>query len=117
MTTFSELLGEQLLQYNLEGGDEANEISTNELNGKTVALYFSFVFLYINWMKYSSIIFRAHWCPCRDFTLKLAEIYKEVQNELKDKFDIIFVSWDKNQSSFDEYFKEMPWKALPYFGM
>ena len=41
-TTFGELLGEQLLQYN-ESSGEANEISTNELHGKTVALYFSFV--------------------------------------------------------------------------
>ncbi|CAF2960869.1 unnamed protein product [Rotaria sp. Silwood2] len=95
--TFSELLGEQLLQHN-ESGTESNEISTTQLNGKTVALYFS-----------------AHWCPpCRNFTPKLAEIFKEIKNELKDKFDIVFVSCDEDQASFDEYFKEMPWKALPF---
>ncbi|CAF3469367.1 unnamed protein product [Rotaria sp. Silwood1] len=98
--TFSELLGEKLLQHN-ESGNESNEISTNQLDGKTIALYFS-----------------AHWCPpCRNFTPKLAEIFKETHNELKDKFDIVFISCDEDQSSFDEYFKEMPWKALPYSGM
>ncbi|CAF3901886.1 unnamed protein product, partial [Rotaria sp. Silwood1] len=95
--TFSELLGEKLLQHN-ESGNESNEISTNQLDGKTIALYFS-----------------AHWCPpCRNFTPKLAEIFKETHNELKDKFDIVFISCDEDQSSFDEYFKEMPWKALPF---
>ncbi|CAF5031509.1 unnamed protein product, partial [Rotaria sp. Silwood1] len=91
------LLGEQLLQHN-ESGNDSDKMSTDQLNGKTVALYFS-----------------AHWCPpCRDFTPKLAEIFKESHNELKDKFDIVFISYDNDQSSFDKYYKEMPWKALPY---
>ncbi|CAF0809213.1 unnamed protein product [Rotaria sordida] len=95
--TFSELLGEQLLQHN-QSGSESNQISTDQLNGKTVALYFS-----------------AHWCPpCRNFTPKLAQIFKELNKEVKDKLDIVFVSCDEDQASFDEYFKEMPWKALPY---
>jgi hypothetical protein len=42
-TTLNELLGDQLLQHN-EVGKESNQISTNQLNGKTVALYFSFVY-------------------------------------------------------------------------
>ncbi len=61
---------------------------------------------------------RAQWCgPCKDFTPKLAEIFKEVNNEIKDKLDIVFVSWDEDQAGFDECFKEMPWKALPFSGM
>ena len=49
MTTFSELLGAQLLQYS-ESSGETNEISINELHGKTVTLYFSFVFdIFIGW--------------------------------------------------------------------
>ncbi len=40
-----------------------------------------------------------------------------MNNEIKDKFDIVFVSSDKDQDAFNEYFKEMPWKALPYSGM
>jgi len=61
---------------------------------------------------------RAHWCgPCRYFTPTLAEIFKEINNEIKDKLDIVFVSRDKDQAAFDEYFKEMPWKAIPFSGM
>jgi nucleoredoxin len=63
--------------------------------GKCIGLYFS-----------------AHWCPpCRGFTPKLAEFYKD---GLKDKMEIFFVSSDRDQKSFDEYFAEMPWQALPY---
>jgi len=58
------------------------------------------------------IYFSAHWCPpCRAFTPKLAEFYKD---GLKDKMEIFFVSSDRDQASFDEYFAEMPWQALPY---
>jgi nucleoredoxin len=31
--------------------------------------------------------------------------------------EIVFVSCDEDQDAFDEYFKEMPWKALPFSGM
>jgi len=27
---------------------------------------------------------------------------------------VIFASSDKDQASFDEYYKEMPWHAIPY---
>ncbi len=40
--TLNELLGEQLLQHSKDD-NELNQISTNQLNGKTVALYFSSV--------------------------------------------------------------------------
>merc|ERR1712003_240218 len=63
--------------------------------GKPIGLYFS-----------------AHWCPpCRGFTPKLAEWYTA---GLKDKMEIIFVSSDRDEASFNDYFKEMPWLALPY---
>jgi len=35
-------------------------------------------------------------------------------NGLKDKMEIIFCSSDKDEASFDSYFKEMPWLALPF---
>ncbi len=41
-TTFNELLGEQLLEHN-ESNNETKQISTNELNGKNVGLYFAYV--------------------------------------------------------------------------
>jgi nucleoredoxin len=63
--------------------------------GKRIGLYFS-----------------AHWCPpCRGFTPKLAEMYKEGLNE---QMEIIFVSSDRDETSFNEYFAEMPWLALPF---
>lgn len=59
------------------------------------------------------IYFSAHWCPpCRGFTPKLAEAYK---NALAGKgMEIVFVSSDRCQADFDGYFKEMPWLALPF---
>ncbi|CAF1158912.1 unnamed protein product, partial [Rotaria magnacalcarata] len=52
--------------------------------------------------------------PCRRFTPKLAEAFKRLSNEVKKKFDMVSVSCNENSESFDEYFKEMPWKALPF---
>merc|ERR1711988_1502922 len=60
------------------------------------------------------IYFSAHWCPpCRGFTPKLAESYKALKEAGK-KFEIVFVSSDRDEQSFSEYFKEMPWLSLPY---
>ncbi len=57
--------------------------------------------------------FSAHWCPpCRGFTPILAEAYKDWKNEGK-KIEIIFVTSDKDDNSFLDYFKEMPWLAIP----
>lgn len=115
--TFTELFGEKLLQYN-GVTNEINEISTNELNGKTIALYFSLVSFIDSMNKIQIDFFRAHWCGSyRNVTRKLIDIYKEDQSELTDKFDVVFVSWDEDQESFDEYLQDMPWKALPYSGM
>jgi len=65
-------------------------------NKKALALYFS-----------------AHWCPpCRGFTPQLAEWYKK---DLKAKgLEVIFVSSDKDEGSFKEYFAEQPWLALDF---
>jgi len=66
------------------------------LDGKTVGIYFS-----------------AHWCPpCRGFTPKLAEYYTK---DLKQKgLEIVFVSSDKDEGAFKEYYNDMPWLALPF---
>jgi hypothetical protein len=40
-----------------------------------------------------------------------------MNNEIKSKLDIVFISWDQDQETFDEYFNDMPWKALPFHGM
>jgi nucleoredoxin len=60
------------------------------------------------------LYFSAHWCPpCRSFTPVLNDKYKQLKEAGKD-FEIVFVSSDKNQKAFDDYFSEMPWLALPY---
>lgn len=58
------------------------------------------------------LYFSAHWCPpCRGFTPQLAKWYND---GLKDKMEIIFVSSDRDERSFESYWEEMPWKALPF---
>ncbi|XP_050207943.1 probable nucleoredoxin 1 [Mercurialis annua] len=73
------------------------QVPVVELVGKNIVLYFS-----------------AKWCPpCRAFLPKLIEAYHEIKS--KDiAFEIIFISSDRDQSSFDEFYTEMPWLALPF---
>lgn len=79
----------------LSSGDTT--VSTEDLNGKIVLLYFS-----------------AHWCPpCRRFTPKLKIFYEKLKATRSD-FEIVFVSSDKDEAGFKEYFAEMPWLALPF---
>merc|ERR1712060_969772 len=61
-----------------------------------------------------AIYFSAHWCPpCRGFTPKLAERYKELVGKGED-FEVVFVSSDKDEAAFSEYYASMPWLALPF---
>lgn len=68
-------------------------------NAKLVGLYFS-----------------AHWCPpCRKVTPALAEMY----DVLKDShpfhgLEIVFVSSDRDNNSFQNYYSGMPWTAIPF---
>ena len=60
------------------------------------------------------VYFSAHWCPpCRNFTPKLAEFYKNCNKELK-QLDIIFVTSDRDKKSFEEYYETMPWHAIEF---
>eukprot|EP00746_Dinoflagellata_sp_MGD_P091801 gnl/MRDRNA2_/MRDRNA2_36364_c0_seq1.p1 gnl/MRDRNA2_/MRDRNA2_36364_c0~~gnl/MRDRNA2_/MRDRNA2_36364_c0_seq1.p1 ORF type:complete len:423 (+),score=121.86 gnl/MRDRNA2_/MRDRNA2_36364_c0_seq1:80-1348(+) len=91
MSGLVQLLGEKLLA----ASGEVNTADVLSGNG-AVALYFS-----------------AHWCPpCRGFTPQLAEWYS---SNLKTKgLEVVFVSSDKDDGAFQEYFNTMPWLALPY---
>jgi len=65
--------------------------------------------------KFLGIYFSAHWCPpCRQFTPKLVSFYNKRKELGHQDFEIIFASSDQNQHEFDEYFKEMPWLAIPF---
>eukprot|EP00616_Rhizochromulina_sp_CCMP1243_P009393 CAMPEP_0118973736 /NCGR_PEP_ID=MMETSP1173-20130426/10841_1 /TAXON_ID=1034831 /ORGANISM="Rhizochromulina marina cf, Strain CCMP1243" /LENGTH=419 /DNA_ID=CAMNT_0006923429 /DNA_START=43 /DNA_END=1302 /DNA_ORIENTATION=+ len=90
-TGMIELLGDTLK-------NSSGTVATQDaLAGKVVGLYFS-----------------AHWCPpCRAFTPKLAEIHRDITGQGKN-FEIVFVSSDRDEPSFDEYFSEMPWLSLPF---
>lgn len=60
------------------------------------------------------LYFSAHWCgPCRGFTPKLAEQYKKFEGMGKG-FKVVFVSSDRDEKSFGDYFAEQPWHALPF---
>ena len=61
----------------------------------------------------TAFYFSAHWCPpCRNFTPKLAEFYNRVNRDSK-RIEIVFVSGDQDEESFQEYFNTMPWLAIP----
>jgi len=63
--------------------------------------------------KIIGLYFSAHWCgPCRGFTPKLAEKYKELIAEKN--FEIIFISSDEDEGQALEYYAEMPWKMLAF---
>ena len=68
------------------------------LNGKMVAVYFS-----------------ASWCgPCRSFTPKLVEFYKQTAKQKN--LEVVFVSCDRNKIAMEQYMRQssMPWLALPF---
>uniref|UniRef100_A0A0E0GNZ2 protein-disulfide reductase n=1 Tax=Oryza nivara TaxID=4536 RepID=A0A0E0GNZ2_ORYNI len=77
-------------------GKDGAKVPVSELVGKTVLLYFS-----------------AKWCPpCRAFLPKLVNEYNKIKEKHND-FEIVFISSDREQSSYDEFFSGMPWLALP----
>jgi len=65
------------------------------------------------------IYFSAHWCPpCRGFTPTLAKHYKAYK-EKGLPFEIVFATADKDEASFESYYKQMvtdggDWLALPW---
>ena len=64
--------------------------------------------------KIIGVYFSAHWCgPCRAFTPRLAEFYKNV-NTLQKQIEIIFNSCDQDLKGFNDYFSTMPWIATPF---
>lgn len=69
------------------------------LQGKTVALYFS-----------------GHWCPpCRGFTPALRKFYETIKGK-GENIEIVFVSSDRDEGSFKEYFENDhgDWLAVKY---
>ena len=50
--------------------------------------------------------------PCRNFTPKLIEFYNKYAKEKN--LEIVFISSDRDEPSFDEYYKDMPWLTLAF---
>ena len=87
------LLGPELITKS--GKKETKAVITGK---KAVAIYFS-----------------AHWCPpCRGFTPVLSEFYELVKEEDADALEIIFASSDSDEPSFNGYYGDMPWTAIPF---
>ena len=64
--------------------------------------------------KYLMLYFSAHWCPpCKAFTPVLSKAYTKLKAE-RDDFELVFVSSDRDERSFKEYFDEMSFCALPF---
>ena len=85
----------ELLPENLKGKD--GQVKFSPKDSPFFGLYFS-----------------AHWCrPCRNFTPKLKNFY-EVVNKNQKQIEIIFVTSDKSEAEFNEYFGSMPWISLPF---
>ena len=85
----------ELLPENLKGKD--GQVKFSPKDAPFFGLYFS-----------------AHWCPpCRNFTPKLKNFY-EVVNKNQKQIEIIFVTSDKSEAEFNEYFGSMPWISLPF---
>ena len=62
---------------------------------------------------YIGLYFSAHWCPpCRSFTPRLVEWYNE--HAEKHNLLMLFVSADRDASSFEEYHDTMPWPAIAF---
>merc|ERR1712079_281028 len=58
------------------------------------------------------LYFSAHWCrACRKFTMLLSDKYDAMEAA---GGEVIFLSSDKNQAGFDEYYGQMPWAAVHY---
>ncbi|KAH0455131.1 hypothetical protein IEQ34_017055 [Dendrobium chrysotoxum] len=77
--------------------DHGKQVPISNLVGKTIGLFFSAL----------------SYPPCAKFTSRLASIYRNLR-EKHDQFEIVFVSVDKDESSYSQCFSEMPWIALPY---
>ncbi|MCH89214.1 putative nucleoredoxin 1-like, partial [Trifolium medium] len=95
----------QTLESVLVSGDQdfvikndGEKIPVSKLTGKTILLYFS-----------------AHWCPpCRAFLPKLTDAYHKIKAQDNDALEVVFISSDRDQNSFEEFFAGMPWLALPF---
>ncbi|XP_059638466.1 probable nucleoredoxin 3 [Cornus florida] len=88
------VLTKEGVEFLLSGEDEVPLPSSD---GKTICLLFS-----------------ANWCrPCKNFTPQLVQLYNKLRKSGKN-IEIIFISFDRDETGFREHFKCMPWLAVPF---
>ncbi|KAM1082580.1 hypothetical protein EV1_020950 [Malus domestica] len=76
--------------------NNGDQVEISSLTGKIVGLYFS-----------------ASWCgPCRRFTPNLVEVHQDLA--AKGDFEVVFISSDRDEESFNGYFSKMPWLSIPF---
>ncbi|KAL2895314.1 putative nucleoredoxin 2 [Bienertia sinuspersici] len=98
--TLVNLLTNHDRNYLLSHDSLSPQVAVTSLQGKTIGLYFS-----------------AQWClPCVKFIPKLISIYQRIKQNLpqEEDFEIVFVSSDRDEASFQSYFGTMPWLAIPF---
>lgn len=98
--TLVNLLTNHDRNYLLSHDPLSNQVPVTSLQGKTIGLYFS-----------------AQWClPCVKFIPKLISIYQRIKQKLpkEEDFEIVFISSDRDEASYNSYFETMPWLALPF---
>ncbi|CAL9188692.1 unnamed protein product [Musa hybrid cultivar] len=78
-------------------GKEGLKVPVKELVGKTILLFFS--------------IRRSG--TCRGFVPHLIEEYHKIKR-MDSAFEVVNISMDKDQDSFDQFFSGMPWLSLPF---
>lgn len=90
--SLSDLFGDYLIDA------KGNKVNVSEISkNKRIGLYFS-----------------AHWCPpCKMFTPYLSKVYQQLKQDGQ-LAEIIFISADREEGEFKEYFKTMPWLAIPF---
>jgi nucleoredoxin len=60
------------------------------------------------------LYFGAHWSePCSKFLPKL-HFFHELNQKVKEDYQIIFCSLDKSEEDYNSYIEAMPWWCLPY---
>ncbi|CAL9053930.1 unnamed protein product, partial [Musa banksii] len=78
-------------------GKEGLKVPVKDLVGKTILLFFS--------------IRRSG--TCRGFLTHLIEEYHKIKH-MDSAFEVVNISMDKDQDSFEEFFSGMPWLSLPF---
>jgi thiol-disulfide isomerase/thioredoxin len=60
-----------------------------------------------------AVYFSASWCPpCRQFTPLLVKLYNAVNKKRPGALEVVWVSGDRSQKDFLDYYGKMPWLAV-----